>query len=64
MFVTLRARQNKSLTIKIQQQIAKFLTCFALKMQLKVGLNNLMFSIGFQMFKTWFFQMVLNTRET
>ena len=32
-------------------------------MQVKEGLNNLIFSIGFQMLKTWFFQMFLNTCE-
>ena len=42
---------NKSLTIKIQRQIARFLTCFVLKLQVKGGLNNLIFSIGFQMLK-------------
>ena len=40
---------NKSFTIKIQQPIARFLTCFGLKLQEKKGLNNLIFFIGFQM---------------
>ena len=43
--------QNKSLTIKIQKQIARFLSCFGLKLLVKGGLNNLIFSIGFQMLK-------------
>ena len=45
------SRPNKSLTIKIQQQIAKILTCFGLKLQVKEGLNNLIFSGGVQMLK-------------
>ena len=44
---------NKSLTIKIQQQIARYLTCFGLKLQVKGGLNNLIFSIGFQILKIY-----------
>ena len=41
---------HKLLTIKIQQQIERFLTCFRLKLQeKKKELNNLIFSIGFQM---------------
>ena len=39
---------NKSPTIKIQQQIARFLTCFGLKWQVKGGLNNSILLIGFQ----------------
>ena len=50
---------NKSLTIKIQQQIARFFMCFELKSQVKRELNNLIFSIGFQMLK--FIQMAVNT---
>ena len=48
----LMSRPNKSLTIKIPQQIAKFLMCFGFKLQVKGGLNNLIFSIGFQMLKS------------
>ena len=44
---------NKSLTIKIQLQIARYLTCFGLKLQVKGGLNNLIFSIGFQILKIY-----------
>ena len=54
---------NKSFTIKIQQQIARFLTCFGLKLQVKGGLSKLSFSIGFPMLKIKFFQMALNTCE-
>ena len=35
---------NKSLTIKIQQQIAGLSKCFGLTLQEKEGLNNLIFS--------------------
>ena len=52
MFLTsLYLGQINILTIKILQQIAKFLTCFELKLQVKGGLNYLIFSIGFQMLK-------------
>ena len=44
------------LTIKIHQQIARFLTCFGLKLQLKGGSNNLLFSISFQMLNSSFFK--------
>ena len=37
--------------IKIQLQIAKFLTCFVLKLHVKRGLNSLIFLIGFEMLK-------------
>ena len=37
---------NKLLRIKIQLQIARFLTCSGLKLHVKGGLNNLIFSIG------------------
>ena len=42
---------NTLLTIKIQSQIARFLTYFGVKLQVKGELNNLIFSIGFQMLK-------------
>ena len=42
---------NKSLTIKIQQQIVRFLPRFGLKLQVKGRLKNLIFSIGFQLSK-------------
>ena len=57
------SRPNKSLTIKIRRQIARFLTFFGLKLQVRGGLNNLIFSIGFQMLKILFFQVALNTCE-
>ena len=38
---------NKSLTIKIQKQIARFLTSFGLKLQAKGELNNLISWIHF-----------------
>ena len=50
-FLLLLCGQNKSFAIKIQRQIARFLTCFGLKLQVKEGLNNSIFSIGFQMLK-------------
>ena len=43
--------QINHLQIKIQQKIARFLTCLGLISQVKGGLNNLIFSIGFQMLK-------------
>ena len=39
---------NKSFTIKNQQQIARFLTCFGLKLLVKGGLNNLIFRLAFK----------------
>ena len=36
---------------------------FGLKLQAIEGLKKLMFSIGFQMLKIWYFQMALNTCE-
>ena len=42
---------NTSLTIKIQKKIARVLTCFGFKLHAKEGLNNLIFSIGFQLLK-------------
>ena len=36
------------ITYKIQYQNAKFQTCFGLKLQVKGGSNNLIFSFGFQ----------------
>ena len=36
------------ITYKIQYQNAKFQTCFGLKLRVKGGSNNLIFSIGFQ----------------
>ena len=47
----------------IQQQIATCLKCFGLKLEVKGGLKNLIFSIGFHMLKIWFFQMALNACE-
>ena len=41
----------------------KILTCFGLKLQAKRGLNNLIFSVGFQMLKIQYFQMALSTYE-
>ena len=41
--------------MNIQPQIAKFLTFSGLKLQVKGGLNNLMFSIGFQTLKIYNF---------
>ena len=38
-------------TNKISHQNARFLTCFGLKSQVKGELNNLIFSIGFQIKK-------------
>ena len=45
---------TKSPTIKILHQTARFYTCFELKLQVKGGLNNLVFSIGFEMLKILF----------
>ena len=42
---------NNSLTIKIQQQIARFWTCYKLTLLVEGGLKNLIFSIGFKMLK-------------
>ena len=39
------------ITNKIEPQNARFETCFGLKLQAKEGLNNLIFSIGFQILK-------------
>ena len=54
MFLTslYQAQTSHVITIKIQLQIAKFLTCFGLKLQVKRDLNNLISSIGFQMLKS------------
>ena len=51
------------ITYKIEHQNAKFWTCFEPKLQEKGGSNNLIFSIGFQMLKIYFFQISLNTCE-
>ena len=37
--------------------------CFGLKLQAKGGMNNLDFSIRFQMLKIYYFEMALNTCE-
>ena len=37
--------------------------CFGLKLQAKVGLNNLDFSIRFQMLKIYYFEMALNSAK-
>ena len=37
--------------------------CFGFKLQAKGGLNNLDFSIRFQMLKIYYFEMALNTCE-
>ena len=37
--------------------------CFGLNLQAKGGLNNLIFSIGFQILKIHYFQMALKTSE-
>ena len=44
-------------------QKARFQMCFRLKLQAKRGLNNLDFSIRFQMLKIYYFEMALNTCE-
>ena len=44
-------------------QNGRFQTCFGLKLLAKGGLNNLIFSICFQMLKIYYFEMALNTCE-
>ena len=43
--------QIKHLQLKFNNKLQEFLTCFGLKLQVKGGLNNLIFLVDFQMLK-------------